>query len=333
MGMFLKMKGCIAAVALCAVSGSAFAQPAQPLRKVNVALAGGSMIAVIPRFAKEMGLFERRGLDPTFIVMDSASAGATALLAGSVEYAFSGPAELITARARGRDVVTIANTYGGLGGSLVLSKETVAKLGVSPTAPLADRLKALNGLTIASPSATSVYTITYRAAAQKVGATPRFTYMAQTAMQAALESGAVQGISGSAPFWAMPLLSGKGVLWIAGPGGDMPSEFRPRSNSVLLAMRDTVKNNPDITARLAGVFTDFAEAVEKRPAVVKAAVAKTFPNLDARTIDMLYETESLAWKSKPLTAADVAAEIAYVKATGINVPGLEKVDPAAAVWP
>ena len=69
------------------------------------------------------------------------------------------------AHARGLKVVVLANTYAGFSGTLVLSKSVVDKLGVSPTAPIAQRLKALDGLVIGSPSATGAYTVTARAAA------------------------------------------------------------------------------------------------------------------------------------------------------------------------
>lgn len=306
---------------------------AQSGKKVVMGLAGQSMIASIPRFAQEMGLFEKRGLDVRFVTLDSASASATALLAGSVEVAFSGPVELITARSRGRDVVSIVNTYGGLGGSLVLSKAVADKLGVAANAPITERMRALKGLTLASPSATSAYTVTYKSAALAAGADVKFTYMAMPAMLAAMQSGAIQGYVSSAPFWVPPVVNGTGVLWVAGPKAELPAELRPRSNSVLLTMRDTAKANPETIRSLQGVFADFVEAIDKRPADVKAAVAKVFPNVDARTLNVLFESESLAWRAKPLTPADIVHEVAYAKLGGISLPQIDSVDPASMLWP
>lgn len=306
---------------------------AQSGKKVVMGLAGQSMIASIPRFAQEMGLFEKRGLDVNFVTLDSANASATAMLAGSVEVAFSGPVELITARSRGRDVVSIVNTYGGLGGSLVLAKSVADKLGVAANAPIADRMRALKGLTLASPSATSAYTVTYKSAATAVGADVKFTYMAMPAMLAAMQSGAIQGYVASAPFWVPPVVNGSGVLWVAGPKAELPADLRPRSNSVLLTLRDTAKANPEMIKNLQAVFADFVEAIDKRPADVKAAVAKVFPNVDARTLDVLFESESLAWRAKPLTPADIVHEIAYAKLGGIALPQIDGVDPASMLWP
>jgi ABC-type nitrate/sulfonate/bicarbonate transport system substrate-binding protein len=329
----LRIARVILACVVAAVGVVAAPAMAQPLRKATMGLAGQSMIASIPRFAKEMGLFEKRGIDVSFVSLDSANASATALIAGSVDFAFSGPVELVTARARGREVVAIVNDYGGLGGTLVLSKAVTDKLGVSPRAPVAERLKALKGLTIASPSATSAYTVSFKSAAAAAGVDVKFTYMAIPAMQAAMESGAVQGFVASAPFWALPVVGGTGVLWVSGPKGELPPEMMPRTNSVLLTMRDTIKTQPDQVRNLAAVFADFIEAIDKRPAEVKAAVVKVFPNVDSRTLDLLFESEAQAWKARPLTAADIAHEIAYIKLSGTALPGIEGVDPASMIWP
>lgn len=325
------LKACALGASILLMTSTSWAQE---LRKVTMSLAGQSMIASIPRFAKDMGLFEKRGIDINFITMDSASASATGLISGSVPYAFSGPVELITAQARGRDVVTIANTYGGLGGTLVLSKAVADKLNVSPTASINDRLKALKGLTIATPSATSAFTVSFKGATTAVGADVKFTYMSIASMPSALQSGAIAGYVASAPFWVFPITNGTGVLWISGPKGELPAQLRPKSNSVLLATRETVKAQPELTRSVAAVFTDFADAIDRRPAEVKAAILKSFPTLDTKTLDVIFESEAAAWKARPLTAQDITHEIAYAKAGGMNLPDqVDKVPPANMVWP
>lgn len=88
--------------------------------------------------------------------------------------------------------------------------------------PVADRLKALDGLKIASPSAVSSYTLSLRGAAQDVGATIEFIYLAQAAMLAALESGVIDGYASGAPLYAAPLIRGIAYPWISGPRGEFP---------------------------------------------------------------------------------------------------------------
>jgi ABC-type nitrate/sulfonate/bicarbonate transport system substrate-binding protein len=327
--MMTRRRSLLAAAALLTAGRAS----AQNLRDISLALASRSMVSTVPLVAKELGLFEKHGLSPKFVIMDSANAATAALISRSVEVAMSGSAEVVAAQAHGLKVVMIASAYSGLSGSLVLGKSVAEKTGVAPTGPVRDRLKALDGLVLASTSATSSFTISYGSAAKAEGATVRFTYMALSAMMAALESGAVQGFIATAPYWAFPVLKGTGVLWISAPRGELPSEYTPVSPANLQVMRDFAEANPGVVASLAAIVAEFVKAVDERPDEVKGAIAKIFPDLDRPTIDLLFGVESNAWKVKPLTPVDMAHEIAYVKLSGMQLPQIDKVDPASLLFP
>jgi ABC-type nitrate/sulfonate/bicarbonate transport system substrate-binding protein len=306
---------------------------AQPTGEIPIGVASTSLVACSARIANEMGLFQRRGLRPRFVMMDSANTATAALISGSVRLAVSGPGELVVAQSRGQKVVVIASTYGGLGASLVLGKAVADKLGLSASAPVNERLKALDGLLIASTTATSSYTVAIRSAANAAGAKLRLTYMAQAAMPAALESGVVQGFFTSAPFWAFPVLRGVGVVWISGPKGELPREHAPASSASLQVMRDFAEANPELMRSAASVIADLVRAIDERPGEVKAAVAKLYPDLDAPTLDLLFASESVAWKARPLTPEDMAHEVAFVKANGTALPQIDRVDPGSMLFP
>ena len=199
---------------------------------------GGLQIAV------QDGLFQKHGLDPKVIVMESGNAAISAVVAGSAVFSGAGASEVLAARVRGVDIVIVANIYRGLSGSVVLAKSVADKLNVSPSAPVEQRLHALDGLAIASPSATSAYTIPYRSAALAAGAKINFTYMTQPAMVAALQAGAVQGISAGAPFSLTPVVNGDGVLWISGPRGELPPANQLTSSACLQTNLDYAKAHP-----------------------------------------------------------------------------------------
>ncbi|MCO5090037.1 ABC transporter substrate-binding protein [Bosea sp. (in: a-proteobacteria)] len=297
---------------------TASAQNAAPaLQEIVIGLASNALGTAGPRLANELGIFERKGLSVRFVSMDSANAATTALISGSMKIVMSGPGEQVAAQGRGQKVVAIANTFGGMGGSLVVSKAAIEKLGIAPDAPVAQRLKALDGLLIASPSATSAYTISYRGALKDVGANVRFTYMAQPTMAAALESGAIQAYIASAPFWAGPVVRGAGMLWISGPRGDLPAQLTPSSSGTMQMMRDTAEANRDLVAKLNDGLAEFQVALNERPEAVRNALAKLYPDLDAATLDLLFKAEAPGWKTRPLTAQDMDREIAFVKANGV----------------
>jgi ABC-type nitrate/sulfonate/bicarbonate transport system substrate-binding protein len=307
---------------------------AQQPRQVTVALSSSSLGASGARVASEMGLFARRDLAPRFTVMDSSSNALAALIAGSVNFAVAGTPELIIAHAHGQmQPVAIATSATLLPASLVLAKSVADKSGVAPAALAGDRLKALNGLVIATPSAVTIGTVTVGRAAAAVGAKIRWTYINQPAMQSALESGAVQGFLSASPYWVFPVIKNEGIVWLSGPKGDIPAELAPAISSVLITIRGYAAANRALVKNMAEVFDDFATAVEDRPADVKAAIARLYPDLGAHMIDILFDSESHMWRGRQATPQAMAREIALVRASGIPLPPTEQIDPASLLYP
>ncbi len=304
---------------------------AQSPEEISIGLASTSFATVAARLAKELGLFAQHGMAPRFIVLENASATTAALISRSVEYGVSGPGELVVAQSRGQPVQVLANTYRGLSGSLVLSKSAIAKSGISASAPVGLRLKALDGMTIAVPSAGGAYTVAFKGASKAAGANVRFTYMAQPAMVSALESGAIDGYVGGAPFWAIPVIKGYGLLWVGGPKGELAAEFVPASSSNLQVMRDLALARPSQINRIAKVFTDLNRVLEEHPTEVKSAVTRIYPDLDRPTLDLLYDAESPTWKCPPPSVEDMAHEIAFVRASGVALPNIDSLNPSAFI--
>ena len=217
---------------------------------------------------------------------------------------------------------------------MVLSKAAAAKVGVSPTAPVVERLKALEGLTIASASATAGATVALKLAAAKLaGVNVRFTYISQPNFAPAMERGAIDGFTSSAPFSTLGVSKGLGIMWINGPKGDLPSEFSPANAGLLMVMRGFADANPDIIQRLRAAYTEFSKAVEERPAEVKATIARLFPDLDPATLDLFYAQESRAWRFKQPAVEEMAHEIRFVKESGLSLPNLDRLDPATMIAP
>jgi len=326
MNLMTKLGGAL--VVAAALAGPA---AAQGLQDVTIAHTP-SLIGGVPKIAQELGLFEKHGFNATLVQMESANATATGLISGSVDATITGPGELIAAAARGVEMMVVANVYNGLNGSIVLSKEVADRSGIAPDAPVEERLKVLDGLTIGSTSATSAFTVSTRGAIERVGASATFTYMGQPTMQAALESGAVQAIMAGAPFWVGPVLNETGIIWVSGPRGEFPPDLMPRSPASLMVMRPLAESDPDMVERLGAVFVDLAMAVAERPDEVKTAIGRAFPTIDAATIEVLYEVEKHGLMARPLTVEDIAHEIAYVKLGGADLPGIDSIDPAALLF-
>ncbi|MDQ8728232.1 ABC transporter substrate-binding protein [Bradyrhizobium sp. LHD-71] len=277
------------------------------------------------RIAEHGGLFAKHGLKPRLIVSESGNAATTALLARSVDFAGSGPSEALTARARGQEIIVVGNLYRGLSGSLVLATAVIKKLGVKPEAPVADRLKALDGLTIATPSATSAYTGPVKNGAAQVGAKPKLVYMAQPAMSAALETGAIHGMIGAAPFSIAPVVKGSGAVWISGPRAQFPAELMPSSSACLQTSEAYAKTNPEVVRKLQALLADLAVFIREKPADAKQALGKAYSTFDAATLDSVFEEDSENWSRPILTEADMEQERKILQETQ-SVPGLRDID-------
>ena len=310
----------------------ASAASAQAPRDVVIGISSNSLGASGFRLAKDMGLFEKHGVNAKIVIMDTGSSVTTALISGSVQVALAAMGELVAARAHGIAVVAATNTYGGMSGTLVLAKSVVDRLGVSPSAPLDDKLKALNGLAIATTSGTSTNTISYRGAAERAGVKFRSVYMAQDAMPAALASGAIQGFASSSPYWSFPITQGQGVLWLSGPKGELPVDLTSSTSNFVLVLRSFAEANPHLIRQIDAVYQDFVRALDAHPDEVKAVITKLYPTLDKPTIDMLFDMESFAWKAKPLTPSDVAKDIGFLRQASVNLPGIDQLDPASMLW-
>jgi ABC-type nitrate/sulfonate/bicarbonate transport system substrate-binding protein len=307
-----------------AATGGRAQQAAVPV--VNVAVSSASLALGSVRIAETAGLFARHGLQPKIITMDSGNAAMAALLSGSVQFAVAGPPEALAARARGQDVVIAANVYRGLAGSVIMSKATAAKLKVAPDAPISDRLRALDGLSVAVPSATSSLLGPLKAAAAAAGAKVKYTYLAQPAMVAALESNAIDAMMASSPFSGAPLLRGTGVLWINGPGGDLPAEVVPASSATILTTPAAAAANPEVIRKFRAVLDDVAMLVKQKPEEARRALAKAYTQLDAPSVDLAFSQQADNWTHPVFTEADVRQEIQVLRASS-PITGLDKIVP------
>ncbi len=314
-----------------AVIGLSPAASAQSV-PVTIAVSSSSLAYGGLQIAIQDGLFQKNGLEPKVIVMDSGNAAISAVVAGSAVFSGAGVSEVLAARTRGVGIVIAANIYRGLSGSLVLAKSVAAKLAVAPSAPVEQRLHALDGLSIASPSATSAYTVPYRGAALAAGAKINFVYMTQPAMVAALQAGAVQGISAGAPFSLTPVLKGDGVLWISGPRGELPPAYQLTSSACLQTSLDYAKAHPDTIRQLRAVFDDLAELIKTDPDTAKSLLGKAYPQLTPQLLDAAFAESAPNWAQPRMTPDDIRQEIKVQVGAGM-LPGVEKQDPQAALLP
>ena len=302
----------------------------ETLQEAIIAVSSTSFVLAGVLLGQQAGLFERHGLKLRIVVMDSGNAAMAALLSGSVPFAVAGPSDVLTARARGQDVVIVANLYAGLAGSVVLGKSVVEKLNVAVKAPLKERLHALDGLVIAVPSATSALLAPIRAAAEEAGAKVRFIYMAQGTMPAALEKNAIQGMVASYPFAGVPVLHGTGVIWVDGPGGELPADVLPASSSCVQTTSTFIAAHKDTVRRLQQAVAAVGRFISQDHPAAQRALAAAYPQLSAEEIDLSFKQQWRNWTKPFLTEQDIRQEIKLLIAS-TKATNLERLDPTTAL--
>jgi ABC-type nitrate/sulfonate/bicarbonate transport system substrate-binding protein len=309
--------------------------PASPQEKkqIRIATSSSSIPAGPARMAKELGLFEKHGLEATVTPMDTGITATSGLLSGSVDFVSTGPSDVVLSHGNGQNVVVVANGYRGFAANIVISKAAQERSGVAPNAPVAERLKVLGDLRIATTSAASTFAVGPRSAIEGVGGKVNFTYMAQPAMVAAFQRGLIDAFVVASPYYVTPIRNGSGLMWISGPRGDFPQASAPANSSVIIARREFADANPELMKRIAAVFADFSKAIDERPAEVKAAMRKLWPDLDQETVDFVFEVERGGFRASPVTVEDMARDIAFMKLGGVALPQADRLDPAKMVLP
>jgi sulfonate transport system substrate-binding protein len=331
--VLLSTRRAVVAAAVPVVALLLFAAPAraEDATPITIALSSNAFPYGGLFIAEKAGLFTKHGLQPKIVVMDSGNAAMTALIAGSAQFSASGPGEVLAARSRGQKVVIVGNFYRGLSASVVLAKAVADKTGVAANAPVKDRLHALDGLTIAAPSATSAYLHPVKAAAEEAGAKVKFVYMAQPAMVAAIQSGVIQGMIAASPYAGVPVARGSGVAWISGPKGELPASVQPSSSACLQTSEQYAAANPQVIARMRAVLGDLAQYIKDKPDEAKRNLAAAYPQVDSAGIDRAFAQDAGNWARPELTEADIEQEIRILSATGL-VAGVANVKPSAVLW-
>src|SRR5262245_38864653 len=156
------LKAFAAAAALLAVfTGAPLAQAQAP---VKVKQAGFKVIDLaVPFVAKAQGFFEKNGLDWEYVEIDSGKLGVAALLSGNAQFTDFGLDDVAALQKEGKDPILVYSMVNSLTMDMVMRNDVMEKQRLTATAPLADKLKGLKGLTfgITRPGAVTQLFPTY----------------------------------------------------------------------------------------------------------------------------------------------------------------------------
>jgi NitT/TauT family transport system substrate-binding protein len=79
--------------------------------KANVAVYTGSLVAVPAYVAKDLGIYDKHGLDVTLMDFRAAPDATAALFSGAVDLMSNSPGNMMLVNSRGRDLVAVVDNY------------------------------------------------------------------------------------------------------------------------------------------------------------------------------------------------------------------------------
>ena len=296
--------GAPAASATTAPAASAAASPAASLTplKVRIVAASDTLSYMDTWVSRYGGTFEKAGLDVTWLpsIPDAAQATA-ALLGGSadvLEISVAGP---FNAAAAGRVPRIFATGSVGFTNFITLSKakaDELAKQGITPQSPVADRLKALRGLVVGTGSAGGPAEIALVKAMEAVGldAYKEVKMQAGTpdAMSAAFKASRMDAILTSVPGALEPVLASYGVLWISGPAGDVPI-WNKGYTQVWVTTEQYAKEHKDVLDRVVAGLQATTKMITEDPNAALAALKKKYETLDADLLKASFEASKKSY--------------------------------------
>jgi NitT/TauT family transport system substrate-binding protein len=183
---------------------------------------------------------------------------------------------------------------------MVMHNDVMKRLGVAPTAPIEQRMKALKGLTIATGAVGSTHYQILRGYLKQYDLDPdkdvRLIGVAEpSALITGIEQKRFDAIAYASPLVEMATGRGFGQEWISGPRGDIPGSENIKAG-VIVAKSETVKNNSKQIDLLRAALTDALRTVQSDRAGTGQKLHQLyFPNLERNIWDMAWEATITAY--------------------------------------
>ena len=234
-----------------------------------------------------------------------------AVLAGNAMFATPGTATALQAIREGADLRVIASVANNQLAA-VINNETLKKLGMSPNAPIGDRIKALKGMTIATNPVGSTYYQVLRSYLKQNGLDPdkdvRLVALADaTAQISGLQQGRFDAVVSASGVVEQAIGLGAATLWFSAARGDIPGS-EAAIVCVVVVRSDTLeKNKAQVAAYLSALQESMTAIRGDHKGTGIILKAKYFPKLDQAMWDLAWDQATEGYPKSlafPKTAFD-----------------------------
>jgi NitT/TauT family transport system substrate-binding protein len=225
----------------------------------------------------DAGMAQRHGIAIEKVVAPSGGSSnqVSALIAGDVQLAVSGTNAAIDAISRGAELKIIAGV-GPLANSLTMARPVAQRLGVTEATPVPDKIRALRGLRVASPTPGSAGNAVLVRLLRDAGLDPATdVQLVPIQDNAAITGGLAQGTF-DASFAAIgageeAATNGSAVVLASVPRGDFP-QLNDFVGVVLYTTAGFAEDNPDLVEAVRQTYLDGARLAVDDPDAAAAAL-------------------------------------------------------------
>ena len=254
--------------------------------KMTIPVVAHSMTPVY--IAQSKGFFADEKLELDITSTGGGGPDIRALIAGDVEFSFTTGDNVILAHQEGKRLLMVMSGLNKVFINWAMHKETAKAKGVTESMPLADKLKALKGLTVGvtNPGALTAHLAAF--VIRKAGYNPQQDVQiipigAGPTWLAALENRKIDVALTAPPVPETAISRGYAIMFINNAKGEDPSipEFLMEN---LVARPETVAKDPDLVRRMVRALTRANQwALKSTPEQVadalKPAMSATAPDL------------------------------------------------------
>lgn len=222
-----------------------------------------------------------------------------AVLGGHAMFGSVGTMTALQAIRQGADLKIIAAIVNNVQ-VMVIRNEVAQRLGVSTTAPIADRVRTLKGLTIATGAVGSTHYQILRSYLKQYGLDPdkdvRLIGIAEpSALVTGLEQKRFDAIAYASPLVELAIAKGFGREWISGPRGDIPGSDNIKTGVIVVRTETLEKNREKVNVLLAALADAQRSVQSDRATTGQKLYEKYFSNLERSIWDKAWEATAKAY--------------------------------------
>lgn len=258
---------------------------AQALKKVKMTMPVVALSMTPVYLAQARGYFAEEGLDVEVTSTGGGGPDIRALIAGEVDFSFTTGDNVILAYQEGKRLVMVMNGVQRVFLNWAMHKEVAKAKGITETTPLAEKLKALKGLTVGvtTPGALTAHIAAF--VIRKAGYVPQqdvkiIPIGAGPTWLAALENRKVDVALTAPPVPETAISRGHAIMFINNAKGEDPSmsEFLMVN---LVVRPETTEKNPDLVRRMVRALVKANKwSLSATPVEVAEALRPTFAKTD-----------------------------------------------------